>query len=279
MSHCCLTHYPLVFTPGTVILTTRISSSSDRSEVLFCFCLTPAIICWQSLDTSTQTCQRSAGGARVTRVCVWTDSLCLCNRRATCNVLSSVTWRDSSSRAVKAFYLLLDVLQQEWRRPQIVHWDVEEALNLLLMEVHGDQVGETCMGVTDGDVKTLIWRDSLRMHVERTPKTGGSPREPLQLCTHQLYTSCRRWAWRRWSPSSSSYTACCRGSRGGRLWCSWRRRFYRRTPWSASPWWWCSRLWAGEGWGQTSAVRHSRDKPSASFEWCVCVLLLLLVQP
>lgn len=41
------------------------------------------------------------------------------------------------------FYLFLYVLQQEWWGSQIIHWDVEEALNLFLMEVHGDQVGET----------------------------------------------------------------------------------------------------------------------------------------
>lgn len=41
------------------------------------------------------------------------------------------------------FYFFLYVLQQEGGGSQIVHWDVEEALNLFLMEVHGDQVGET----------------------------------------------------------------------------------------------------------------------------------------
>lgn len=39
-------------------------------------------------------------------------------------------------------YLFLDVLQQERGGSQIVHWDVEEALNLFLMEVHGYKVGE-----------------------------------------------------------------------------------------------------------------------------------------
>lgn len=67
------------------------------------------------------------------------------------------------------------------------------------------------------------------------------------LLTYQLCTSWRRWAWRRWSPSSSSYTACCRGSRGGHLWCFWHRMFCTRTPWSASPLWWCSHLWQREG--------------------------------
>lgn len=38
--------------------------------------------------------------------------------------------------------LFLDILQQKRGGSQIVHWDVEEALNLFLMEVHGDQVGE-----------------------------------------------------------------------------------------------------------------------------------------
>lgn len=41
-------------------------------------------------------------------------------------------------------YLLLNVLEQEGRRSQVVHRDVEEALNLFLVEVHGDQVGEAC---------------------------------------------------------------------------------------------------------------------------------------
>lgn len=43
---------------------------------------------------------------------------------------------------IKGSHLLLYVLQQEGRRSQVVHGDVEEALDLLLMEVHGDQVGE-----------------------------------------------------------------------------------------------------------------------------------------
>lgn len=38
--------------------------------------------------------------------------------------------------------LFLDILQQKRGGSQIVHWDVEEALDLFLMEVHGDQVGE-----------------------------------------------------------------------------------------------------------------------------------------
>lgn len=42
----------------------------------------------------------------------------------------------------KESHLLLDVLQQEGRRSQVVHRDVEEALDLLLMQVHGDEVGE-----------------------------------------------------------------------------------------------------------------------------------------
>lgn len=142
---------------------------------------------------STQACQRSADGATVTRVC---GCVCLSRQLVQRAVICHMTPGQSSRApllAVKVFYLLLDVLQQEWGRPQIVHWDVEEALNLLLMEVHGDQVGETCMGVTDGDLKTLIWRDSLT-NAHRMKKTSGSapPRSPPLLCTHRLYTSCRR---------------------------------------------------------------------------------------
>lgn len=48
------------------------------------------------------------------------------------------------------FYLFLYVLQQEGRGSQIVHWNVEKALNLLLMEIHGDQVGETCTNTRSG---------------------------------------------------------------------------------------------------------------------------------
>lgn len=44
-------------------------------------------------------------------------------------------------------YLLLYVLQQEGGGSQIVHGNVKEALDLFLMEVHGDQVGETCANV------------------------------------------------------------------------------------------------------------------------------------
>lgn len=42
----------------------------------------------------------------------------------------------------RLLHLFLYVLQQERRSPQIVHRDVEEALNFLLMEVHSDQVGQ-----------------------------------------------------------------------------------------------------------------------------------------
>ena len=37
-------------------------------------------------------------------------------------------------------YLLLDVLDKEGRGPQVVHWAAKESLDLLLMEVHGDDV-------------------------------------------------------------------------------------------------------------------------------------------
>lgn len=38
--------------------------------------------------------------------------------------------------------LFLDILQKKRGGSQIVHWDVEEALDLFLVEVHGDEVGE-----------------------------------------------------------------------------------------------------------------------------------------
>lgn len=44
-------------------------------------------------------------------------------------------------------YLLLYVLQQEGGGSQIVYGNVKKALDLFLMEVHGDQVGETCANV------------------------------------------------------------------------------------------------------------------------------------
>lgn len=53
------------------------------------------------------------------------------------------------------FYLLLYVLQQKGGGSQIVHWDVEEALDLFLMEVHGDQVGETCTNMVSSKVSML----------------------------------------------------------------------------------------------------------------------------
>lgn len=38
------------------------------------------------------------------------------------------------------FHLFLDVLDQEWRGTQVVHGEAEEALDLFLMQVHGDDV-------------------------------------------------------------------------------------------------------------------------------------------
>ena len=53
-----------------------------------------------------------------------------------------LTWRcDIQSVVTRArLYLLLDVLYKEGGRPQVVHWAAEESLDLLLMEVHGDDV-------------------------------------------------------------------------------------------------------------------------------------------
>lgn len=47
-------------------------------------------------------------------------------------------------------HLLLDVLQQERRGPQVVHGEAEEALNLLLVKVHSDDVGQTCTNRPQG---------------------------------------------------------------------------------------------------------------------------------
>lgn len=52
-------------------------------------------------------------------------------------------------------YLFLYVLQQEGGGSQVVHWNVEEALDLFLVEVHGDQVGETCTNKVTLSVVTL----------------------------------------------------------------------------------------------------------------------------
>lgn len=78
-------------------------------------------------------------------------NLMRCRREGTKNLQfdimnNSICKRNMQIIAVRAcmcFYLFLYVLQQEGGGSQIVHWDVEEALNLFLMEVHGDQVGET----------------------------------------------------------------------------------------------------------------------------------------
>ena len=37
-------------------------------------------------------------------------------------------------------HLFLDVLNQERRGTQVVYWEAEEALDLLLMQVHGDNM-------------------------------------------------------------------------------------------------------------------------------------------
>lgn len=41
-------------------------------------------------------------------------------------------------------HLFLDVLDQEWGRTQVVHRAGEETLDLLLMQVHGDDVRQPC---------------------------------------------------------------------------------------------------------------------------------------
>lgn len=101
--------------------------------------------------------------------------------------------------------------------------------------------------------------------MSRANKTSWK-RALVFLLTYQLYTSWRRWAWRRWSPSSSSYTACCRGSRGGHLWCFWHRMFCTRTPWSASPLWWCSHLWQREGAGRSK----TKTEGGRNAKWMRC---------
>ncbi len=45
--------------------------------------------------------------------------------------------------AVNAAYLLLNVLQQEWRSPQVVNRESKEALDLFLMQIHGDYMSQT----------------------------------------------------------------------------------------------------------------------------------------
>lgn len=66
-----------------------------------------------------------------------------------------------------SFYLFLYVLQQEGGGSQIVHWDVEEALNLFLVEVHGDQVGETYTNMVNLTVSDTMFyfNDSLCMYI------------------------------------------------------------------------------------------------------------------
>lgn len=45
--------------------------------------------------------------------------------------------------AVDAANLLLNVLQQEWRSPQVVHGECKEALDLFLVQIHRDYMSQT----------------------------------------------------------------------------------------------------------------------------------------
>lgn len=84
---------------------------------------------------------------------------------------------------IKCCYLFLDVLQEEGRGSQIVHRDVEEALNLFLMEVHGDQVGETCTNAVRLTLMTFAITAVATMC--KNVCRGGK-----HTCTsYQLYTS------------------------------------------------------------------------------------------
>lgn len=44
---------------------------------------------------------------------------------------------------VNAANLLLNVLQQEWRSPQVIHRESKEALDLFLVQIHGDYMSQT----------------------------------------------------------------------------------------------------------------------------------------
>lgn len=155
---------------------------------------------------------------------------------------SEDTWGRTSScmycsRKGEALRLSTGMLKKPWIsfwwRSMVIRW-VRPALNVVRV-------------TTAAAVVNLNLSCSLKaVRMLRANKTPCK-QTLVFLLTYQLYTSWRRWAWRRWSPSSSSYTACCRGSRGGHLWCFWHRMFCTRTPWSASPLWWCSHLWQREG--------------------------------
>ena len=45
-----------------------------------------------------------------------------------------------SNRSYPHTHTLLNVLEEERRRPQVIHGTVEESLNLLLVQVHRDEV-------------------------------------------------------------------------------------------------------------------------------------------
>lgn len=48
------------------------------------------------------------------------------------------------------YHLFLDVLDQERWGTQVVHWKTKEALDLLLMQIHGDDVRQS-FGIRDKD--------------------------------------------------------------------------------------------------------------------------------
>lgn len=84
----------------------------------------------------------------------------------------------------KCCYLFLYVLQQKGGCSQVVHRDVEEALNLFLMEVHGDQVGETY--IKHGQ---LEWQHTLSAAAIMDTHTSTS----VSDCPHFLSSRSEPW--------------------------------------------------------------------------------------
>ena len=43
-------------------------------------------------------------------------------------------------------YMFLNVLYEKWRRPQVINGEVKEPLYLLVVEIHGNEVGHPRLG-------------------------------------------------------------------------------------------------------------------------------------
>lgn len=89
----------------------------------------PLSCCWRLCYNYGISVIRNLTGQRKTDVSVDISSL-----------IELVQFSHAERFILNNFHLFLDVLNQKRGGTQIIHWKAEEALDLLLMQVHGDDV-------------------------------------------------------------------------------------------------------------------------------------------